>query len=679
DPASREEPISMDFSIRGIIAEKHLGLNRIAITPFDHGITLSEGGYLLPIFWAKLAPGFDLPAVKAALKDDFAVDKPNRRAMVGRSPEENAFRNGVRACALLSLLLGLYIIFNSMSMSLVERIRQIGLLRAMGLTRTGLTGLFLVEGFILTMAGCVISVFFAAIITGFMAVMNITTLGTYHHVDIMELPWLELALIMVLGTVFSLLGVIYPVGKASNLSVIQAIRKGTIEFERQPFKGVGRILFFILVLLIPIAYYVITPMLTGRFLDMFRLVIYTSGIVTLLMGLLLFFPFLLNKAAAWVIAPFTRFYPVAGRLAESSMSTSRLRVFSTVSGLALVFAAIFVIAGVTDSLENETQRWADRNLVRNIYLRSRSSQGLRDEDLQQISGVQSVMNLSAIINAPFPVRAVDTESIKRFGPMRDQPDLCDRMKTEDLIIISTQLAKIYDYKKDDQLSLSTPLAGRKVFRICAIADEYGFFPHDRHFAAISREKMVSYFCVDLHPGVKWCLHLEEGASVETVCGVLSERLGNSAQITSGPDLKKEWIWDLRGSFAIFYIIITLVALLSGVSILNSLVIAVVERRRETALLRVVGLTPKQLQGILLMEAYSLGTLGGLFGLILGIPIAILTVAAIKTISNLDLQVTFSVLTVLMTFFGALLVSVGASIYPMIRQSATDLMEAVKIE
>jgi len=675
----RKQPPATDFTINGILSNENLGLERIAIIPFTQGLALAEGGYLNPIFWAKVAPGHDLPSIKESLKDSFKVDKPHKRAMIGRSPEENAFRNGVRICAILSLLLGLYIIFNSMSMSLVERVRQIGLLRAMGITRAGLTFLFLVEGFILTILGCIMATGITALIVYFMAKENITTIGAGHPLEITQIPWIQLIGVMVLGIVFALLGIIYPVGKASSLSVIQAIRKGVIEFERQPFKGIGRILFFFLILMIPLVYFIISPILDGRRLEAFIMVIYMGILVTIVMGLLLFFPSLLNKAASLVITPLRPIYKVCSRLAQNSMNTSRLRVFSTVSGLALVFAAIFVITAVTDSLENEMITWSDKNMVSNIYIRGASPGLITDDELKKIDGVQAVMNLSANINAPFPVRGVDTNAILSFGPFKGRTDLADRLKKEDWIIISDRLSKIYNYKTNDIICLSSPLAGKRSFTIWAISDEYGFYPDDRSFAVISMENMEHYFCVTATQGLKWSLHMDDGASPHEIKNRLATLLNERGEITAGIEIKEEYVTDLNASFNIFKIIISLVALLSGVSILNSLVIAVIEQRRGAALLRVVGLTPNQLKGILLMEAFSLGTLGGVFGLILGAPIVVLSVQGIRKLSELNLEVTFRWETMLLTLFGAIIISIAAAIYPILRQGSTDLMEAVKFE
>lgn len=676
---AKRSPLILDFKVSGILTETNLGLRNIAIVSFSRGLELLNGGYVLPIFWAKIAPGFDLDYVQAEMKDKFSVSKPFKRALVGQSMEEKAFRNGVRVCALLSLLLGLYIIFNSMSISLVERIRQIGLLRAMGLTRRGLAALFLGEGVLLSLMGCIISVGLTAAIVYYMQDKKITTLGFGRPLEILEIPYGQLAVIMALGVFFSLLGVVYPLGKASSLSVIQAIRKGVVEYERRPFKGVGLVLFCIFVVSIILAYLALPSMLSGRLLELFLLIVYMSAGVALVIGLLLLFPALLHFCTFAVLAPMRRLFHVTGRLAQSSLQTARLRVFSTVSGLALVFAALYLISSITDSLMSETETWSDQNLLRTVIVRTDVRGGEKEKALRKMEGVQGVLNLSARIRCPFHVRGVDPNALLDYGPLEGRTDLAPRLEEEKWIIISNRLAQTYGYEVGQAVKLSTPEADLQAFKILMISDAYGFYPDDRSFAVISEAKMDSYFCVTAKSGDRWSLHLEDGVQPERVKEQLESRFGSHASITLGRDLKEEYLEDLSANFSIFKVISVLVMLLAGLSILNSLVIAVVERRRETALFRVVGLTPGQLKGILLMEATGLGFLGGLFGLLLGIPLTCITVESIKKISYLDLAMSFNTGTILATLLGSMAVSVAASIYPMLRQSATDLMEAVKYE
>ena len=681
-PAKRNgaPPSELDFRVQGILAEEHLGLGFRAVMSFDQGLRLFEGLYVLPLFWARLAPGTDLDTLRARLRDGFTVEKPFEEALVGESPEEKAFRNGVRACAVLSLLLGLFIIFNAMSMSLVERIRQIGLLRALGLTRGGLTLLFLAEGFLLTAAGGILSVGLTAGIVYFLKVNRITTLGFGRPLEILEIPWTDLAGVLLLGTVFALLGAIHPVGKAARLSVIQALRRGAVAFESRPLRGAGRHLFLLYVLLLPAAYLLMTPVLTGRYLDLFLLVFNAGVIAAAVMALLLFFPPLLRLGAVLLLRPFTALFPVTGRVARWAVGASRFRLFSTVSGLTLVSAAILVIASVTASLRSETEAFADRALSRTLFVRAGKPGAISTQALQNAAGSEAVVfNLTGSIRAPFPVRGMDANKLARLPAFQDRPDVVEALATGKGILLSPRLAKSYGYRTGDTVRLSTPEAGMQEFTVAEITDAVGFYPDDRSFAVLGQGMLTACFCVSPDPGLRWAILLPEGRDPSELAARLEARLGDCGRVISGPALRTEYLEDLDRNFAIFKVIAALVALLSGVSILNSLWIAVMERRRETALFRVVGLTPGQLKGMLFLEAYTMGALGGFFGLLLGVPVSWIAVTGLRRIAYLELTPVFPPLLLAAVFLGTVLLSLAASILPAFRQSGPDMMEAVKYE
>ncbi|HZL99066.1 MAG TPA: FtsX-like permease family protein, partial [Planctomycetota bacterium] len=197
------------FEVVGLLAPTHLGYDdHRALIAFDQGRALL-GADLSPRFWADFdTSAIEFQALEADLRADFVVHAP-KRALAGLAPEEAAFRSGVRLCGFLALFLGLYIIFNTMSMSLVERVRQIGLLRALGVTRARLLAIFLVEGLALSLAGAALSLPLAERIVAGMQALGVTTLGFGKPLEIAEVPWGPVLAVLAAGVCFSLLGVVY--------------------------------------------------------------------------------------------------------------------------------------------------------------------------------------------------------------------------------------------------------------------------------------------------------------------------------------------------------------------------------------------------------------------------------------------------------------------------------------
>src|SRR5690606_1729723 len=129
-----------------------------------------------PIYWARLAPEAIYQDVREDLKASFVVDKP-KGALVGERVDQRAFRKSIRIAACLSLLLGLFVIYNAFSLSLVERVREIGLLRALGLTGTEIAAAVVIEGLLLSVAGAALGLVLSLGVVDVMRRIGITTLG----------------------------------------------------------------------------------------------------------------------------------------------------------------------------------------------------------------------------------------------------------------------------------------------------------------------------------------------------------------------------------------------------------------------------------------------------------------------------------------------------------------------
>ena len=101
-------------------------------------------------------------------------------------------------------------------------------------------------------------------------------------------------------------------------------------------------------------------------------------------------------------------------------------------------------------------------------------------------------------------------------------------------------------------------------------------------------------------------------------------------------IHRDYVTDRRRDFWVFDVILVMIACLAGVGLLNSLLIAVLERRREIGLLRTIGLTARQVGRLLLLESLAVGLIGGLLAMLLAVPLSHLALDGVRIISRLDL-------------------------------------------
>lgn len=680
-PTAADVAVSWPFEVVGILAPTRLGFagNR-SLTTFDRGLeALGSRGTVR--FWADFDSGSaDLPEIQRALNDRFVVTSP-KRSLVGLAPEEKAFRSGVRFCGFLALFLGLYIIFNTMSMSLVERVRSIGLLRALGLTRGRLGAVFIVEGLVLALMGAALALLLARLIIDFMVEQKITTLGFGKSLVITEWPVLPVLAVLAAGVVFCLAGVLYPFLRASRLSVIDALRRGVIELSRDPFTGVRRSVLAGLLALVPVAWIVGAP--SGEYVPapLYEALLMAFGLVGGTFALLLLVPSLLSGLARMFTLPFQG---AAARLTRATLSAARHRVFGTVSGLMLVFTAVFLIASVLESLKAETREFGLRALSDRLFIKTSPVGGQLMPELRAAEPeFSTLLPLNAEITSSFLIRGIESRLLS-VGSLAQRHREREAFDTERTIILSTRCADDLGKQTGDFVRLATRSSGLLDFEILAVSDEYGFAPDDRVFGAVSSDNMLNYWCLDSaglgDHFVAWSPGLTD-ERVEELHAAAIAVLGedNVLEFRRGEEITAAYVDDLDKNFAIFYAILVLTILLAAVGILNAMVIAVMERRREIGLLRAVGLTGRQVAGMLLLESGSLGALGGLLGLALGIPLAIITARALTAVSHLDITFVLSPRALGAVLGGAVLIALLAVLMPALRANRMSLSEVMRYE
>jgi putative ABC transport system permease protein len=683
--STRAQPSSVDevfpFRVVGILAPTRLGFagNRV-LTTFDRGAEVF-GRSLSVRFWADFDTTVsDLPAVQRSLSDSYVVTAP-KRSLAGLAPEEKAFRSGVRFCGFLALFLGLYIIFNTMSMSLVERVRSIGLLRALGLTRGWLGAVFLTEGLALASLGAGLALLLAQGIVAVLVDMEITTLGHGKPIVISEWPIQPVVQVVVAGVVFCLAGVLYPFLRASRLSVIDALRRGVIELSRDPFTGVRRTVLVGMLAVVPVAWLVGAP--SDEFVPapLYEAVLLAFGLVGSVFALLLLVPGLLHWFGLVVMSPFRG---PAATLTRSTLGAARHRVFGTVSGLMLVFTAVFLIVSVLESLKAETRDFGQRALAGRLFIKTTPEGGARIAALRsEAPEFETLLSLNAEVTSSFLIRGIHPRMLEVGLLARSREDREDFIRRR-TIILSTRCADDLDKRAGDTVRLATAATGLEDFRVLAVTDEYGFAPDDRVFGVVSSDNMLNYWCID-SAGlgdyfVAWSPGLKQGRFDQL--RLLAEKaLGadNVLEFRRGEQITAGYVDDLDLNFAMFYAILVLTILLAAVGILNAMVIAVMERRREIGLLRAVGLTGGQLAAMLLMESGVLGVLGGVFGLILGIPLAVVTANALTSVSHLELAFAVTPRAMGAVLGGAILISLGAVLLPALRANRLKLSEVMRYE
>ena len=137
--------------------------------------------------------------------------------------------------------------------------------------------------------------------------------------------------------------------------------------------------------------------------------------------------------------------------------------------------------------------------------------------------------------------------------------------------------------------------------------------------------------------------------------------------------------QVNKSFAVFNVLILLAAIVALISIFNTLMMNILERRREIGVLRAVGATRGQVGLISLIEAFITAAIGGLLGLVVGGYLASDIVKNMKSLTGYEIEFVFPTETAAAAFFIALVFTVGAAVYPARRAASTEISVALRYE
>lgn len=630
------------FTLVGLLGPGNVGSQPVAVVPFESGAELYAGVPVQPTWWGRLSDGAVWQDLAQRLKERYVVEKP-KGAMIGERIDQKAFRKSLGITSCLALLLGLFVIYNAFSMALVERVREIGLLRALGLTRGEIARAVLLEGLLLAIGGALLGGVLSVALVGLMNLLNITTLGANKPLQILEVPWLTVLGVTALGMLFALFGMASPLLRARHLSVLEALRAGRLALRADPGFSLRVGLLLGTPLMIPLVFALVTPPLGDRQAQVQGLILMLAGVVAAFFLLLLAVPGLIHRLVGAVLWPLRLALPIEARLAAAAVRGARQRVLGTLTGLAVVVAAVFVVRAVNDGFLDEIDRFSQRAAGGRLFVRTRALP--RDEALRLLSlpEVARVDCLSAEVLVPFPLRGLRAASLQAEAARLHLSDaaLADFARGESLLL-SNFLAEQMGWRSGDVVTVPT-FSGPQEFRIAAISDELGYWPDDRRFALVEMGRLDELFCVDDSEGRHFILTLKPGSDGRKLERDLAALLPDSPdrQIRSAETLTDFYLADGRRDFYVFDVILWSTAALAAIGLLNSLTIALLERQREIGLLRTLGLTARQIGRMLMAEALALGVVGGVLAALLAAPVSKLVLDAVRVISRLDLRYWFT--------------------------------------
>ncbi len=687
-----DAPVVESFRVVGILTREGLGRSaggKVAVVEFGAGKRMFRGVQIQPRFWAVKDPTVDLERLRRTLAASYSYAL-NQGIVVGQAADERAFRTGVRMLGLLALVLGLYVIFHTLSMSLTERVQEVGTLHALGATRGQIGRVFFTEAVLLAGAGALLGVGLGLGFAFTAVKFGITTLGVGKYVQGFAIPWSTVSGLALTGFLIALVGSVYPLIAIGGANTLAAIRgEDALHHNKKQARRFHLLYAALLALLVPGIYVTLVPVVGQMTDQLVTVLLGVFGLLTLVVLLSVLLPAAISALCAAIARPLARFAPLAGRLAVRSMRDAPARVGVSACALGLVAAGFVGLHGMTNSLRGEVTTWAAEAVDDKVWVRDLPAtdyEVLRSH-LMQYPGVIGVEKGSARQYAPFLVVAGARAGLDAYGPFATDTEMVRRFESERTIVLSRRLARDLEYEVDDTVQMKAANGDVHSYVVLAISDAYGYWtnPDERMYGVIADSWMEKDFCLasDVVTEVSVRFDSSRPMTAEGHLGVLDAALrdlhpeAEQIRIKTGPQIVDYALLDVGRDFFVFDLLLGLMAGLAALGVLNGMLLATLERTRELGVLRALGASGGQLAGAMMLEAVSVGVVGGGLGVALGAAATPFVVSALDVIAGLDLPHVTAGVWIPLAFGGTVLVAALAALYPIRRAHSVDAVRAVR--
>lgn len=242
----------------------------------------------------------------------------------------------------------------------------------------------------------------------------------------------------------------------------------------------------------------------------------------------------------------------------------------------------------------------------------------------------------------------------------------------DGVALSRDLGKSMNVVAGDQITLQTPTGPRTV-RVLALVP---YFSGMTGTVAMSLDAMHGWF--DRAGASDLEVTVAPGADPATVTAAIREIVSPETFVYSGDEALDGVASALDQVIAVITVIAWIVVLVSAVTLLNTLMLSVLDRRREIGVLRAIGATRAFTLKAILAEAAGIGIVGAALGLVLGAAIQYLTSIALTNVLSIDVawQPRPSMIAIGVC---ALAICLLGSIPPAVRAARLDIVEAISAD
>jgi putative ABC transport system permease protein len=621
-------------------------------------------------------PGYgSLDHWEALLKHELPVSVTVERA--GARTNQNrkmlaAFRWNLRILSYIAVVVGAFLIYNTIAVSVVRRRPEIGVVRALGATRGAVLTSFLLESAVFGVAGGLAGLAIGRLFAiGAVNLIGNTVEMLYVSSQPAPVQFSARSVLaaLAIGIGVSIVSALAPATEASRVSPTEAMARGRREYiVRHRW---GRYAAVGLALTIAAAIAAAQPAADGR-----PLFGYLSA--ALLIGATASFIPIVIQLGSHLLAPvMQRIAGVELFLAIRSLRASLNRASVLVGALTTAIAMMTSVGIMVGSFRETVAIWMDNQLRADFYLRPAGSSaadrhptigpGVADE-IERLPGVAAVdrFRVYPITYDGLPAslgggetKKVQATSATYFLPGENRSRILAQLPRGDNVIVSEPFANKHHVKSGDMIKL--PIGGSiRAFRVLGVYYDYST---ERGFVVMDRRTLLRYLPDPAASNL--AVYLKQDANPADVRKGIERVIGaRGLMLFTNSKLRKGALDVFDRTFQITWALEAVAIAVAVIGIAGALLALVIDRRREYALLRFLGAERRQIRRIILAEAGFLGIFSNAIGLVLGTGLSLVLIFVINKQSfGWTIQFHWPVLLMVLALTGVYIATVLAGLYP----------------
>ncbi|MFD3721402.1 ABC transporter permease [Streptomyces sp. NPDC058674] len=583
----------------------------------------------------------------------------------------------------IAFLVGIFLIFNTFSMLVAQRTREIGLMRAIGADSGQVLKSVVVEAFLLGVVGSLLGVGAGVgLAIGLMQLMG--AMGMHLSTDDLTIAWTTPVIGIVLGVIVTVVSAFIPARRAGKVSPMAALRESGTPGDKKA--GVVRaVLGLVLTGTGGAALYLATAAEKAGPGSLWL----GLGVVLTLIGFIVIGPLLAAGVVRVLSGAVLRPFGSVGRLAERNALRNPRRTGATAAALMIGLALVACLSVVGSSMVASATEELDKSVGADYIVNSETGQPVLPQAEQALRATKGLDHVTAYREVAAKITAADGSTVEEGIGATDPTyakDIRRKMVAgehaaaygKDSMSVGSQYATAHGIGLGDELTVAFTGGSTVKLKVAAITSDEGNL--DKGMKYISTEAARGHVPADKLPLPFMLLaSAQDGQSDAAAYQSVKTALAEYPQymVRNQTDYKQALKDQVGQLLNMVYGLLGLAIIVAVLGVVNTLALSVVERTREIGLMRAIGLSRRQLRRMIRLESVVIALFGALLGLGLGMGwgIGAQQLLALQGLKVLEIPWP----TILGVFAASALVGLFAALVPAFRAGRMNVLNAIASE